>query len=342
MKRLLCTLFPTLSLLLLAVAVCRAAEVQTVVLTNGTTLVGEVAGESAEHLIFKDAVLGTLNVPLSAIKTRSGGANSGGTPAVAASPSEAEPPVASASAPTLGGSHGAKVTTPPTGANQVHWTRGIQINIGYMSGAAPALGIDASRNIGINFVVERATPKHIASLTGSYNHGQAKPAPPYVNNISASFQYDYIFNEKYRLVSRTTAMRDRPKQILHRTEELVGIATTLVRNPKTLLMVAPGVGYSFGQKDFVSDVDNQHVGFGAYQIFNHAFTPTLSLEQTFFLFQSLEDSQYLIYNGSVGLKTQLTKRMSLMTKFSAVFDGQPAPGIEELQYQTNTGIQINF
>lgn len=341
MKRLLRVL-PLLSLLLLAAGASRAAEVQTVILANGTTLVGEIVSESADHLTLKDAVLGTLNVPLNAIKSRSGAATAPHATAAPSSGSEAEAPAATAGATTIGGSHGAQAKAPPTGANQVHWTRGIQFNIGYMSGAAPSLGIDASRNIGVTFVLERATPKHIASLTGSYNHGQAKPAPPYVNNISASFQYDYIFNEKYRFVSRTTAMRDRPKQILHRTEELAGIATTLIRNPKTLLMVAPGLGYSFGEKDFASDLDNQHVGFGAYQIFNHAFTPTLSVEQTFFFFQSFEDSQYLIYNGSVGLKTQITKRLSLMTTLHAVFDGQPAPGIEELQYQTNTGIQIKF
>ncbi len=341
MKRLL-RLLPALSFLLLCTGLGRAAEVRTLVLTNGTTLVGEVVGQSTDHLTLKDAVLGTLNVPLAAIKSQSG-STAATTPApAAASSSEAEAPAAVAGAATLAGSHGAHAKAPPTGANRVHWTRGIQFNIGYMSGAAPSLGIDASRNIGINFVLERATPKHIASLTGSYNHGRAKPAPPYVDNVSASFQYDYIFNEKYRFVSRTTAMRDTPKQIQHRTEELAGIATTLIRNPKTLLMVAPGLGYSFGEKEFATDLDNQHVGFGAYQIFNHAFTPTLSIEQTFFFFQSFEDSQYLIYNGSVGLKTQITKRLSLMTTFHAVFDGQPAPGIEELQYQTNTGIQIKF
>lgn len=341
MKRLLRAL-PAFSLILLSAALGRAAEAQTVVLANGTTLVGEVIAESADHLTLKDAVLGTLNVPLSAIKSRSSSATAPAATSAPASGGEGEAHIATVAATTMGGSHAAQAKAPPAGANQVHWTRGIQFNIGYMSGAAPSLGIDASRNIGVNFVLERATPKHIASLTGSYNHGRAKPAPPYVNNISASFQYDYIFNEKYRFVSRTTAMRDRPKQILHRTEELAGIATTLVRNQKTLLMVAPGLGYSFGEKDFATDLDKQHVGFGAYQIFNHAFTPTLSVEQTFFLFQSFEDSNYLLYNGSIGLKTKLTKRMSLMTTLHAVFDGQPAPGIEELQYQTNTGIQINF
>ena len=341
MTRLLRSLL-ALSLLFLATGLGRAAAVQTVVLANGTTLVGEVIAESADHLTLKDPVLGTLNVPLSAIKSRSGSATTPTEASAAATEPEAETAVATVPATSIGGSHGAQAKAPPSGANDIHWTRSIQINIGYMSGAAPSRGIDASRNIGVNFALERATPKHIASFTGSYNHGRAKPAPAYADNISASFQYDYVFNEKYRFVSRTTAMRDRPKQILHRTEELAGIATTLVRNQKTLLMVAPGLGYSFGEKDFTTDLDNEHVGFGAYQIFNHAFTPTLSLQQTFFFFQSFEDSQYLLYNGSIGLKTQLTKRMALMTTFHAVFDGQSGPGIEELQYQTNTGIQINF
>ena len=75
MKRLLRAL-AAFSLMLLSAALGRAAEAQTVVLANGTTLVGEIVSESASELTFKDSVLGLVKVPTHAIKSRPSGESS--------------------------------------------------------------------------------------------------------------------------------------------------------------------------------------------------------------------------------------------------------------------------
>ena len=104
MKRLLRAL-PAFSLILLSAALGRAAEAQTVILANGTTLVGEIVSESASELTFKDSVLGLVKVPTHAIKSRPSGessheVNAASKPAAAAAPSASRAPTTSPSCAT--------------------------------------------------------------------------------------------------------------------------------------------------------------------------------------------------------------------------------------------------
>lgn len=335
MKRLLRAL-PAFSLMLLSAALGRAAEAQTVVLANGTTLVGEIVSESASELTFKDSVLGLVKVPTHAIKSRPSGESSHEVNAASKPAAAAAPALAVTAVPTTGG------TAASANANPVKWTRSLQLSWGYMSGPAPSLGAGASRNLSANFAIERATAKNIAGLGANYNFARAKPAPPYANNASVYFQYDYILSPKNRIVSRTDWVRNPIQSINHRTEELIGFVRTLVQTPTTNLLLGPGLGYSFGQKEYVGDLDNHHFGYGFYQVFSHAFSPTISLQQRLFLFRSVEDSKYIISSGSVSLTAQLTKTLALQSSLNAAYDGRPVPGTEELQIQTNTGLRIQF
>jgi len=106
----------------------------------------------------------------------------------------------------------------------------------------------------VNLGIERATARHINSLIASYSLARAKPAPAYSDTFLATFQHDYILSPKYRIVSQTSFLRDPPKTITKHTEQLIGFARTLVQTPSTTFMVAPGLAYSFGEKEYVGDV----------------------------------------------------------------------------------------
>ena len=112
------------------------------------------------------------------------------------------------------------------------WTRGIQFNFSHISGAAPSLGVDASSNLGVSLAIERAAKADIASFTGSYNWSRSRPGPASVDNLTIGFQYDHLYNDEVRLISRSTYMIDKPKKIDHRFEQLVGVGYTLVRMRK--------------------------------------------------------------------------------------------------------------
>ena len=122
----------------------------------------------------------------------------------------------------------------------------------------------------------------------------------------------------------------------------MGFARTLILTPSTTFMVAPGLAYSFGEKEYVGDVDDQHFGYGLYQILNHSLSPTLSLQQKLKAVRSFSDPQYIRASASVSLTVQLTKTIGLQTSLESTYDGRPAQGIEELQYQTKTGLQFKF
>jgi putative salt-induced outer membrane protein YdiY len=334
MNRLLITLF-SFSLALAGATHAQATEKQTIVLTNGTTLVGEVLAESATEVTFRDSVLGTLQFSPAAITSR---AAQTGSPA-ASSAGSATP----SSLPTVGPALQPTTANPaaPTPKSPV-WTRNLLVSFGHMSGAAPSLGQGSVRSLDVNMGIERAADHHINSLIVSYSLARAKPAPPYSNKFLATFQHDYILSPKNRIVSQTTFLRDPPKTITHRTEQLVAFARTLVLTPSTTLMVAPGLAYSFGEKEYVGDVDDQHFGYGLYQILNHTLSPTLSLQQKLKAVRSFSDPQYIRASASVSLTVQLTKTIGLKTSLESTYDRRPAQGIEELQYQTNTGLQIKF
>lgn len=343
MNRLLVTLL-SFSFALAGASHAQTTEKQTIVLTNGTTLVGELVAESATEVTFRDSLLGTLKFSPAAITSRAGVAataaprNSAGNPA--ASSAGSPPP---SSLPTVGPVLQPAIANPAAPTPQAPvWTRNLLVTFGHMSAPAPTLGQGSARSLNVNLGIERATARHINSLIASYSLARAKPAPAYSDTFLATFQHDYILSPKYRIVSQTSFLRDPPKTITHHTEQLIGFARTLVQTPSTTFMVAPGLAYSFGEKEYVGDVDDQHFGYGFYQILNHSLSPTLSLQQKLKAVRSFSDPQYIRASASVSLTVQLTKTIGLQTSLESTYDGRPAQGIEELQYQTNTGLQFKF
>ncbi len=307
----------------LVLAGSTGAAPQTLVLTNGTVLVGEVIGEANGTVTVVDSILGKLTFDSARIRSRPAQEMTAPTPTAAV----AVTPVAAA---------------PTPDPNAPVWTRTLQINYSYISAPAPALGLGASQNFGATLGLERATAKRIYSLNTSRNFSRSAPYPVSVNNVTAVFQYDYILSPKYRLVSRTTFLRDTPKKINHRIEELVAFGMTLFNTKKTFFMFAPGLGYAKGQKEYVGGEDQSHVGYGAQESFRYAFTPVLSIEQNFFSFHSFQRTDYYIFNGYAGLRGQITPKLAMTLGFNITHDNQLPPDVKQTDYQVNSGIKLKF
>ena len=343
MNRLLITLL-SFSFALACASHAQTTEKQTIVLTNGTTLVGELVAESASEVTFRDSLLGTLKFSPAAITSRAAVAATVAPRSPAGSPaaSSAGSPPAS-SLPAVGPALQRAIAHPAApSTHEPVWTRNLLVTFGHTAAPAPSLGQGSVRSLGVNLGIERATARHINSFSANYSFARAKPSPAYSNHLLATFQHDYILSPKNRIISQTSFLRDPPKTITHRTEQIVGFARTLILTPSITFMVAPGLAYSFGEKEYVGDVDDQHFGYGLYQILNHSLTPTLSLQQKLKAVRSFSDPQYIRASASVSLTVQLTKTIGLQTSLESTYDGRPAEGIEELQYQTNTGLQFKF
>lgn len=329
MQRYLNSLF-CLCLPLITCPLSRAADLDTLVLVHGTTLVGEILAESATEVTFRDAILGVLKFPPEAIQSRptaQATAAPGGDVALA--------DVGPGPAPT------APVQAAP-GNTAPHWTRTVQLGWGQVTAAAPTLGQGAHRSINLTLGLERTTERHIHSFIASYNSARAKPAPPYANTLQADFQYDHILSPKNRLVSQTSFLRDPPKTIRHRTEQMFGFARLLVDTPSATLLVAPGLSFASGAKEYEGDVDNQHFKYGVYQIFNYTLSPTLSLQQKLKGTRSFEDPQYIRASAAVTMSIRVNQSMAFETSLNGTYDGRPARGVEKLQIQTNTGMRFQF
>ncbi|MSU51940.1 MAG: DUF481 domain-containing protein [Opitutaceae bacterium] len=305
----------------LALTVClpltTPAAKETIVLVNGTSLVGDVTAGPNGKLVIKDSVLGVLTIDANAVKTRH-----------AADGAAEKPPVV----PTAG--------KPPTDPNKVVWTRGLQLNYSYISGAAPALGVGSNTNFGANLAIERAARKDIVSFTASYNRGHNRPGPVSVNNRTFGLQYDHLYSEKVRFISQSTFLVDHPHKIDHSFKQLAAVGYTFVKSPKAFLLVAPGVGYTY-QKEFVGSAEKDF-GYGAYETASYAFTKALSIEQRAYYLGAFDTADSYHYTGYLGLKGQVTPSVAMTIGFNIVHDNQPAPGIEKTDYQLMSGLQLKF
>lgn len=320
-----CCLFPVLS--------AAANPTEVIVLENGTKLVGEVVGDQDGKVRFKDAVLGALTFPSAAIRSRQ---------LAVAINDEANPTkTGAAMAVVPAGAPGTPGASPAT-APKVVWTRQLQLNFGYISGAAPSHGAGSVHNLNAMVGIERATAERIASFSGSFARSRSKPLPPAMQNANMTFQYDEIFSDRTRIISRTTGLSDSPNRIKHRVEEQLAYGYTFLKTPSTQLLIAPGLAYSTGRKELMDSVDQSHLGYGAYEHFTHAFNPTISFEQNFSIFRSFETRDYTLYSLTASLKAQLSAHLALVSQFNLKHDSLTAPGVEATQYQTTTGIQIKF
>lgn len=320
-----CCLFPVLG--------AAANPTEVIVLENGTKLVGEVVGDQDGKVRFKDAVLGALTFPSAAIRSRQ---------LAVAVKDEANPTkTAAAMAVVPAGAPGTPAASAAT-APKVVWTRQLQLNFGYISGAAPSRGAGSVHNLNAMVGIERATAERIASFSGSFARSRSKPLPPAMQNANMIFQYDEIFSDRTRIISRTTGLIDMPNRIKHRVEEQLAYGYTFLKTPSTQLLIAPGLGYSTGRKELMDAVDQDHFGYGAYEHFTHAFNQTISFEQNFSIFRSFETRDYTLYSLTASLKAQLSAHLALVSQLNLKHDSLTAPGVEATQYQTTTGIQIKF
>jgi putative salt-induced outer membrane protein YdiY len=311
------------SFLSLVFSASTLAAPQTLVLTNGTVLIAEVTEEANGKFTVVDSVLGKLTLDSANIKSRE-----------PRGPAGAPPPSASEVK--------AAATPPAPDSNAPVWTRTLQLNYNYASARAPALGVGVSQSFGGTLALERATRKRIIFLKASRNRSRTEPNPDSVDNVTGAFQYEHILSPRYRLISRTTFLMDRPKKINHRIEELVGFGVTFTNTPKSYFMLAPGLGYSKGQKEYVGGDDQRHVGYGVQESFRYSFTPALSIEQNFFAFHSFKSHDYYVFNGYAGLRGQITPKLAMTIGFNITHDNQLPSNVEETDYQVNSGIQIKF
>jgi len=299
----------------------------TLVLTDGTHLVGTVTKQEGDKVYFKSDLLGDMVIEKKDI----------------ASVGAAQVPTQAAAGPSA-----TEVNPTATKTAAVKWNSTLNASYAFVSGMAPALNVGNSNSVQLSGFVQRATKKDAIAVIGSYTLQKTAPNPDTANDFQTTVAYNRPLNEKLSFVSRNTVDINKVLQYKYSFTTLDGVAFLPVATKMFKLSVAPGIAYTHTEFEntgafaaILRSINFNGMGIGAYQTLVVQFNPAMSLTQ----------SQIYIYtpssgrnqdSGSIALLGMVSPRVGLSIGFNYQYDSiLPSPVIQF--YRTFTsGIQIKF
>ena len=355
---------PRLALCLLALSTALGAfAAQTLRLTNGTILVGQITKEENGKIYFQADLLGDLVIEAAHVASRSDAA-----PAVSPTP-----PVGAANAAPAGPITLGAASKPATDPNKPVWTRKITAGANYTSAtfkqgpvtvAAPlppgtpvptgaSLGL-AGRQLGKQFsaVLTRVTPQNTFSFEGKYTYFDLQPFGRQVDNYSATVTYLQHLNATYYAVSRSSLFEDKVRNIDYSAVQIVGVGRMLINQPMTKLEFVPGLVLLKERRHLATDGAVQ-TGAGFLENFSHAFNPFMKLEQRVLYRSIFRHSELTAVDGYIGFKGMLTPKLGFTTGVTYMYDRSlgrallpkaplPIYANEESQTSVTSGFEYTF
>jgi hypothetical protein len=352
------------ALCLLALGTALSAfAAQTLRLTNGTALVGQITKEENGKIYFKADLLGDLVIEAVNVASRSDA-----PPAVGPTPPVGVPSSAPAG-PVILGAAGKPAADP----NKPVWTRKITAGANYTSATfvqgpvkvgvplpagtpvptGASLGL-SGRQLGKQFSASltRVTPQNTFSFEGKYTYFDIQPFGRQVDNYSATVSYLQHINATYYAVSRTSCYEDKVRNIDYSAVQIVGIGRMLINQPMTKLELVPGVVLLKERRHLPTDGDVQ-TGAGFLENFSHAFNPFVKLEQRVLYRTIFQHSELTAVDGYLGLKGKLTPKLGFTTGVTYTYDRSlgrallpktplPIYANEETQVSITSGFEYNF
>jgi len=299
----------------------------TLVLTDGSHLVGTVTKQEGDKVYFKSDLLGDLVLEKKDIAS-----------------------VGAAQVPTTAAAGTSATEVNPTATKEAlaQWAGTLNASYAFVSGMAPALNVGNSNSVQLSGFLQRATKKDAIAVIGSYTLQKTDPSPDTANDFQTTVAYNRPLNHTFSFVSRNTVDINKVLQYKYSFTSLDGVAFLPLATKKVKLSVAPGIAYTHTEFEdtgafaaILRSINFNGMGLGAYQTLIVQFNPAMSLIQ----------SQIYIYtpssgrnqdSGSIKLLGMVSPKVGLSIGFDYQYDSiLPAPVINF--YRTFTsGIQFKF
>ncbi len=154
----------------------------TLVLTDGTHLVGTVTKQEGDKVYFKSDLLGDLVLTKTDI----------------ASVGAAQVPTATA------GTSATEVNPAARTEAGAKWSGTLNGSYAFVSGMAPALQVGNSNTVQVSGFVERATKRDAIAVIGSYTLQKTDPNPDTANDYQTTVAYNRPLSQRFAFVSRNT------------------------------------------------------------------------------------------------------------------------------------------
>ncbi|MDE3155810.1 MAG: DUF481 domain-containing protein [Acidobacteriota bacterium] len=300
----------------------------TLVLTDGTHLVGTVTKQEGDKVYFKSDALGDLVLDKKSIAS-----------------------VGAAQVPTTAGGTSATAVNPTAGTEAAaKWSGTINASYAFISGLAPTLGSANSNSVQASGFVERSTRKDAIAVISSYTLQKTDgAASDTANDFQVTAAYNRPLSSRFAFLSRNTVDMNRVLQYKYSFTTLDGLAFMPVAQKKVKLTVAPGVAYTHSEFEdtgiiaqTLRTLNFNGMGIGAYETLLIQFNPAMSLSQ----------SQIYIYtpssgrnqeSGSIKLLGMVSPRVGLSIGFDYQYDDiLPSPPLTNFYRTFTSGIQFKF
>jgi len=313
---------------------------------NGETLHGTIVQESADHVLFRSASFGEINIPrapgMTLLRdTTVNPTNAPAAPAVASVP----PPAPGASpAPTspAGAPPGAPSAPPPSLLKTVlglsdRWSFEVEANLLVQNDKyhLAARGVEGTLGYRIVNPDKPRQPLHEYGLFAAHNF-QKIDDTVVAESTEVAARYFYQPISRWLLVSQADWMVDRINGVASRSRALAIPSYRLVDTPRTRLLAGVGPSFLLDTRIVPTGPDTSREesdrGFrvGFYQLFHHAFTPALAFRQTLIVLADAGDTSTYNLRFNASLRRQLSAHLSLTLLYDYVRDENPVFDLESI------------
>ncbi len=351
--------FALVWLVILLVGPLSAAPV-VVTLRNGDRLTGEVKSESAERLVLKTALTGTIKIPKSEIAKREPvpAAVAAPSPAVAVKPAApaapAKPaPTAPVIPPAVAGT-AAAAALPETNAPALSlgqrvrtWLPGWMVP--YTTNWHGSLQMGMDLGMGTS---DRQTYYGNATATHSYNRvrNNVEYHTAYgilndrqsANRMNGRIKTDYDFGTKRKIyVYNTGGMGyDEVRRVDLEFDEGVGLGYKLVQRPK--FNVNTELGGQYQNINFSTAKDRAYMSIRAAETLSWQVSPKLKIDQKLAFMPNLESLSDYRIRFELSASYPLFKRVTVSFNAIEMFDSAPPTGVDQNDLTLQSTVGISF
>lgn len=152
-------------------------------------------------------------------------------------------------------------------------------------------------------------------------------------------QYNQDFAQRWYWLGRVEGFHDGIADIDYRLTLSPGIGYWILKQEQTRLSAEGGLSYVFERK---GGSQNDYFALRLAERFEHDFNDKVQLWQDFEIFPQIDDLENYFFNFRIGIKSALSKKLSLDVMFIDNYVNQPAAGRKSNDVKFITGLSYKF
>ncbi|MBM3778932.1 MAG: DUF481 domain-containing protein [Acidimicrobiia bacterium] len=231
-------------------------------------------------------------------------------------------------------------TEPPAAAAPAGFTGSVTMGVSVESGQTDLTGVQLS------FDGRRPYSDNGAlTMSASYQHGTTRlpdttARTTVADHMDAHLGVEHDYGERWVLMARTEALRDRIQRIDYRFTQILGVGPQL-RKGRLHFRIVPGVQL-LGHDKNVAGENGFNFNYGFFQDATVAINAGWSLSESLFASRDVSDSGDYFLSFSTSLTGAITRRLGIQFAYVHTYESLLPVGVDPRYQKTLVGLQVNF